>query len=172
MATRCPTLDESFPSMLPGWRAELTPGGSLRLALQVALLARMGLHPHLTLTLLARMLQGALLAQMGRCPRFSDPAGPAGFAGGPVGPCGTLSPFKYDSAGPDGLYVSGGPVGPFGTLSPSKSGSEMLVDPGGFSLYLTLHLLGVCYLRVREDYRRVRMVWEPLPWLWHAMPIR
>ena len=37
-------------------------------------LARMGLWPHLTLTLLARlaqMLQGALLAQMGRCPRFS-----------------------------------------------------------------------------------------------------
>ena len=45
-----------------------------RLAVQVALLARMGLCPHLTLTLLARlahMLQGALLAQMGRCPRFS-----------------------------------------------------------------------------------------------------
>ena len=26
-ATRCPALDESFPFMLPGWRAESTPGG-------------------------------------------------------------------------------------------------------------------------------------------------
>ena len=26
-ATHCPTLDESFPFMLPGWRAESTPGG-------------------------------------------------------------------------------------------------------------------------------------------------
>ena len=25
-ATRCPTLDESFPFMLPGWQAEKTPG--------------------------------------------------------------------------------------------------------------------------------------------------
>ena len=44
---------------------------------------------------------------------------------------GTLSPFKSDPSGPDGLYVSGGPVGPFGTLSPSNSGSAILVDPGG-----------------------------------------
>ena len=26
-ATRCPTLDESFPFMMSGWRAEKTPGG-------------------------------------------------------------------------------------------------------------------------------------------------
>ena len=26
-ATRCPTLDELFPFMMPGWRAEKTPGG-------------------------------------------------------------------------------------------------------------------------------------------------
>ena len=26
-ATRCPTLDESFPFMLPGWTAENTAGG-------------------------------------------------------------------------------------------------------------------------------------------------
>ena len=26
-ATRCPALDESFPFMLPGCRAETTPGG-------------------------------------------------------------------------------------------------------------------------------------------------
>ena len=26
-ANRCPTLDESFLFMLPGWRAESTPGG-------------------------------------------------------------------------------------------------------------------------------------------------
>ena len=26
-ATRCPDLNESFPFMLPGWRAEKTPGG-------------------------------------------------------------------------------------------------------------------------------------------------
>ena len=26
-ATRCPTLDDSFPFMLPGWKAEKTPGG-------------------------------------------------------------------------------------------------------------------------------------------------
>ena len=35
------------------------------------LLACLGHCPHLTLTLLARMLQGSLLAQMGRCPRFT-----------------------------------------------------------------------------------------------------
>ena len=28
-ATRCPALDESFPFMLSGWRAESTPGVSL-----------------------------------------------------------------------------------------------------------------------------------------------
>ena len=26
-ATRCPTLDDTFPFMLPGWKAEKTPGG-------------------------------------------------------------------------------------------------------------------------------------------------
>ena len=26
-ATRCPNLDESFPFMQPGWRADKTPGG-------------------------------------------------------------------------------------------------------------------------------------------------
>ena len=28
-ATRCPTLDDTFPSMLPGWKVEKTPGGWL-----------------------------------------------------------------------------------------------------------------------------------------------
>ena len=30
--TRCPTLDESFPFMLPGWSAEMTPGFIMILA--------------------------------------------------------------------------------------------------------------------------------------------
>ena len=61
-------------------------------------------------------------------PSDSDPAGPAGFAGGPVGLCGMLSPFKYDPAGPDGLYVSDGP------LSPSNPGGVFPLShptPGG-----------------------------------------
>ena len=47
---------------------------------------------------LARVLQGALLS-----PFFSDPADPAGCAGGPVGPYGTLSPSDSDPAGPAGF---------------------------------------------------------------------
>ena len=35
-ATRCPTLDESFPFMLPGWRAESTPGGFIMISPRVA----------------------------------------------------------------------------------------------------------------------------------------
>ena len=30
--TRCPALDESFPFMLPGWRAESTPGGFIMIS--------------------------------------------------------------------------------------------------------------------------------------------
>ena len=75
---------------------------------------------------------------------FSDPAGPAGFAGGL---CGTLSPFIYDPAGPDGLYGSDGLVGP---LSPSNPGGVFpLSDPTP----------GVRYLQV----------WGPLlRWLWYV----
>ena len=35
-ATRCPTLDETFPFMLPGWKAEKTPGGYIMIAPRVA----------------------------------------------------------------------------------------------------------------------------------------
>ena len=35
-ATRCPALDESFPFMLPGWRAESTPGGFVMISPRVA----------------------------------------------------------------------------------------------------------------------------------------
>ena len=35
-ATRCPALDESFPFMLPGWRAEKTPGGFVMISPRVA----------------------------------------------------------------------------------------------------------------------------------------
>ena len=35
-AIRCPALDESFPFMLPGWRAESTPGGFIMISPQVA----------------------------------------------------------------------------------------------------------------------------------------
>ena len=61
-----------------------------------------------------------------------NPAGPDDpvVAGGPVGPCETLSPSCYksldplehsvlDYAGPDGRHVAVGPVGPFRTLSSS-----------------------------------------------------
>ena len=78
----------------------------------------------------------------------SDPAGPY-VAGGPVGPYGTLSPFKSDPAGPDGPYVTGDPVGPFGTLSPSPV-LRYWWTLVGYSLFLTLHL-GVRYLRVKKD---------------------
>ena len=35
-ATRCPVLDESFPFMLPGWRAQKTPGGYIMISPRVA----------------------------------------------------------------------------------------------------------------------------------------
>ena len=35
-ATRCPALDELFPFMLPGWRAEKTPGGCIMISPRVA----------------------------------------------------------------------------------------------------------------------------------------
>ena len=35
-ATRCPTLDETFPFMLPGWKAEKTPGGYIMISPRVA----------------------------------------------------------------------------------------------------------------------------------------
>ena len=35
-ATRCPALDELFPSMLPGWRAESTLGGFVMISPSVA----------------------------------------------------------------------------------------------------------------------------------------
>ena len=35
-ATLCPALDESFPFMLPGWRAETTPGGFTMISPRVA----------------------------------------------------------------------------------------------------------------------------------------
>ena len=36
-ATRCPNLDESFPFMQPGWRAEKTPGGFIMIPPRVAM---------------------------------------------------------------------------------------------------------------------------------------
>ena len=35
-ATRCPTLDETFPFMLPGWKAEKTLGGYIMISPRVA----------------------------------------------------------------------------------------------------------------------------------------
>ena len=35
-ATRCPTLDETFPFMLPGWKAEKTPGAYIMISPRVA----------------------------------------------------------------------------------------------------------------------------------------
>ena len=35
-ATRCPTLDETFPFMLPRWKAEKTPGGYIMISPRVA----------------------------------------------------------------------------------------------------------------------------------------
>ena len=35
-ANRCPTLDESFLFMLPGWRTETTPGGFLMISPRMA----------------------------------------------------------------------------------------------------------------------------------------
>ena len=35
-ATRCPNLDETFPFMLPGWKAEKTPGGYIMISPRVA----------------------------------------------------------------------------------------------------------------------------------------
>ena len=77
----------------------------------------------------------------------ANPAGQDGpvVAGGPVGPCGTLSPFFHDvlgplehsvldHAGPAGQYVAVGRVGLFGTLSPSDchpAGPYVAGDPVG-----------------------------------------
>ena len=36
-ATRCPNLDESFPFMQPGWRAEKAPGGFIMIPPRVAM---------------------------------------------------------------------------------------------------------------------------------------
>ena len=35
-ATRCPVLDDLFPFILPGWRAEMTPGGFIMISPHVA----------------------------------------------------------------------------------------------------------------------------------------
>ena len=35
-ATRCPALDESFPFMLPGWRAEMTLGDFMMISPRMA----------------------------------------------------------------------------------------------------------------------------------------
>ena len=35
-ATRCPTLDDMFPFMLPGWKAEKTPGGYVMISPRAA----------------------------------------------------------------------------------------------------------------------------------------
>ena len=35
-ATRCPTFNETFPFMLPGWKAEKTPGGYIIISPRVA----------------------------------------------------------------------------------------------------------------------------------------
>ena len=35
-AGRCPTLDETFPFMLPGWKAKKTPGGYIMISPRVA----------------------------------------------------------------------------------------------------------------------------------------
>ena len=35
-ATRCPTLDDTFPFMLPGWKAEKTPGGYMMISPRAA----------------------------------------------------------------------------------------------------------------------------------------
>ena len=61
-------------------------------------------------------------------------------ARGPVGPCGTLPPCDFETAGLVGLYAADGPVDPYvpvgpvglcGTLSPFAPKSAILVDPGG-----------------------------------------
>ena len=43
-ATRCPILDESFPYMLPGWRAEKIPGGCIMISPRVAAERRRAEH--------------------------------------------------------------------------------------------------------------------------------
>ena len=35
-ANRCPTLDDTFPFMLPGWKAEKTPGGYVMISPRAA----------------------------------------------------------------------------------------------------------------------------------------
>ena len=35
-ANHCPILDDSFPFMLPGWRAEMTPAGFLMISPRMA----------------------------------------------------------------------------------------------------------------------------------------
>ena len=112
---------DSNPAGLYGAGPCCCPCFSLTLlAVQVALLARMGRCPHLTCMLHLYVAGGPVGPDGTLSPFCSNRAGPAGFACGPVGPYGTLSPFFSDPAG-----FAGGPVGPDGTLSQFKS------DPAG-----------------------------------------
>ena len=73
--------------------------------LQGALLAQMGRCFHLSLNMLSRlasMLLLALWARLGRCPHLAG----LYVAGGPVGPDGTLSPFVSNHTGPAGRHVA------------------------------------------------------------------
>ena len=108
--------------------------------LQGALLAQMGRCLHLSLIMLARLARHVAIGPVGPFGMLSPPdcypAGPEGscVAEGPVGPDGTLSPCISDHAGLAGRHVAVGPGGPSGTVSPFTSGSAILVDPDGSTL--------------------------------------
>ena len=92
--------------------------------LLLALWARLGRCPHLTVTLLARLARMLHGGPVGPDDSFKvleplehlvlDHADPAGqhAAVGPVGPFGTLSPSDCHPVGPADPYVTGGPVVP------------------------------------------------------------
>ena len=116
--------------------------------LQVALLARMGHCPHLTL--LACMLQGALLAQMGRCPCFSLARLARMLQVACMGRCPHLNLILLARMLQVALLAR---LGHCPHLTPVLRYWWTLVR---YSLFLTLHV-GVRYLRARKDRHRVRV---------------
>ena len=141
-ATRCPNLNDSFPFMQPGWRAEKTPVGDTsgwkcpraeqnrqRPSDVSALHGGPGspcVEDMLTSTKVTGIVIPVVLAGGSPLAGAVNPAWPDGpvVAGGPVGPCETPSPSSCGALEPleHSVLIHADPAGQHaavGTLSPS-----------------------------------------------------